>query len=85
MAQHAILGKSINDYMRAINESTVDSVTFATTFSLKPYAERPEDTEIGNFFVPLLLPLKTSGDFLKNLRASREQAKHFVGSFELLG
>ena len=38
MASHALLGKSINEYMQAIGEKTVENVTFATTFSLKPYA-----------------------------------------------
>lgn len=71
-ASHAILGKSINQYMEAIGAECVDQVTFGTTFSLKPYAKTPEESQIGNFFVPMLLPLKTSSDFVKNLKASRE-------------
>ena len=71
--------------MKAIGDKPANQVTFGTTFSLKPYAKTPEETEIGNFFVPMLLPLKTSPNLTENLKASREQARSLVGSFELLG
>ena len=58
---------------------------FGSTFSIARIPSKIEEMKLGNNWVPMILPVKTSTNFKDNLAISQQMSKEIVGSFDLLG
>ena len=55
------------------------------TFATKQFAEKVEDINHGNHWVPYLYTVPVGSDFSSNMKVNKENSKKLRGNWRLLG